>query len=103
MKTIPYPVIDMKKTGQNIRKLREDRKLSVNDLRRYFNFDNPQAIYQWQSGASLPSVDHLLALSFLLNVKMEDILIFSTHSHPNAPAQLRRQNVISLFSLMMCA
>ena len=103
MKLIPYSVIDMKKTGQNIQKLREERGLTVKDVQRYFNFKEPQSIYRWQSGNTLPSADHLLALSFLLDVKMEDILVFSTQSYPNAPAQLRRQNVISLFSLMMCA
>lgn len=102
-KNIPYPVIDMKLTGKNIQKLREERRLTVNDVRRYINLDSPQAIYQWQRGIALPSVDHLLALSILFKVKMEDILVFNTHSHPNAPAQVSRRNVVPFFSLMMCA
>ena len=46
-KNIPYPVIDMKLTGKNIQKLREERGLTVNDVRRYINLDSSQAIYQW--------------------------------------------------------
>ena len=76
-RNIPYPVIDMKKAGKNIQKLREERGLTVNDVRRYINLDSPQAIYQWQRGIALPSVDHLLALSMLFEVRMENILVGS--------------------------
>ena len=103
MKTIPYPVIDMKKTGANIQMLREERRLTVNDVRRYINLDNPQAIYQWQRGNALPSVDHLLALSVLFEVKMEDIPVFYTISDSNVPAQVNNRKFISFFLLMMCA
>jgi len=102
-KNIPYPVIDLKKTGKNIRTLREERNLTVNDVMRYLNLDYPQAVYRWQEGKALPTVDHLLALSMLLEVRMEDILVFSTMPHPNVPAQICRRNVTSFFSLMMCA
>ena len=102
-KNISYPVIDMKLTGKNIQKLREERGLTVNDVRRYMNLDSPQAIYQWQRGIALPSVDHLLALSLLFEVKMEDILVFGTIPHPNVPAQICRRNVVPFLSLMMCA
>jgi len=74
-KNIPYPVIDLKKTGKNIRTLREERNLTVNDVMRYLNLDYPQAVYRWQEGKALPTVDHLLALSMLLEVRMEDILV----------------------------
>ena len=102
-KNIPYPVIDMKKTGKNIQNLREERGLTVNDVRRYLNLDNPQAIYQWQKGISLPTVDHLLALSVLFEVRMEDILVFNTNFHPDIPAQATKRTVVPFFSLMMCA
>ena len=93
-KNIPYPVIDMKKTGKNIQKLREEHGLTVNDVRRYINLDNPQAIYQWQKGLSLPSVDHLLALSMLFEVKMEDI--HKRRSlHVDAEASFYHTNAIS--------
>lgn len=70
-----YPTIDLKATGVNIKKLREECNLSVKDLQIYFGFREPQAIYKWQQGKSLPSVDNLLALSLLLGTTMEGILI----------------------------
>lgn len=70
-----FPIIDPVATGANIVSLRQKRGLSVRDLQSYFGFENPQAIYKWQRGESLPSVDNLYALSVLLDVPMEKILV----------------------------
>ena len=70
-----FPVIDPVATGQNILRLRRERGLSVRDLQAWFGFEEPRAIYKWQSGRSLPSLDNLYALSALLGVPMEAILI----------------------------
>ena len=56
-------------------RLREERGMTVRDLQAYFGFEEPQAIYKWQRGKSLPSVDNLYALGALLGVPMEDILV----------------------------
>lgn len=71
----PFPVIDMVETGRNIVRLREERGMTVRDLQAYFGFEEPQAIYKWQRGKSLPTVDNLYALGALLGVPMEDILV----------------------------
>ena len=77
-----FPVIDLTATGANIRRLRLERGLSVRDLQRYFGFEQPQAIYKWQKGACLPTVDNLYALGSLFGVPMEQILIPMTTFHP---------------------
>ena len=73
----PFPVIDMIATGKNIMRLREERGMTVRDLQAYFGFEEPQAIYKWQRGKSLPTVDNLYALGALLEVSMDDILVQS--------------------------
>ena len=70
-----FPVIDMAATGANITRLRKDRGLTVRELQTWFGFEEPQAIYKWQQGKSLPSVDNLYALSALLEVSIEEILV----------------------------
>ena len=70
-----FPVIDLSATGDNIRRLRLARGLTVRDLQGYFGFEEPRAIYKWQRGESLPTVDNLYALSRLLEVPMDQILI----------------------------
>ena len=74
----PYPVIDPIATGANIVQLRKARGLTVRDLQSYFGFEEPQAIYKWQRGQSLPSVDNLYALGALLDVTMDEILVQSS-------------------------
>jgi len=71
---INLPNIDMQRTGRNITRLRKDAGLSVRDLQDMFGFSTPQAIYKWQHGTALPTVDNLVALSSILGVKVEDIL-----------------------------
>ena len=81
MRFDPFPVIDLPATGANIRRLRQTKGLSVRDLQQFFGFEEPQAIYKWQRGKSLPSVDNLYALSTLLDVPMNDILVAANLSN----------------------
>lgn len=78
MNRTAFPVIDTVATGENIQRLRRERGLSVRDLQTFFGFEEPQAIYKWQRGKSLPSVDNLYALSALLDVSMDDIIVSRT-------------------------
>ena len=75
MGTNIFPTVDLKATGANIVRLRKARGLSVRDLQQYFGFEQPQAIYKWQWGESLPTVDNLFALSKILNTPIDNILI----------------------------
>jgi len=70
-----FPRIDMIRTGKNIAALRKAAGLSVHDLQMIFGFNSPQAIYKWQNGTALPSVDNLIVLAAALNVRMDDILV----------------------------
>lgn len=69
------PVIDMAATGKNIERMRKAAGLSVRDLQDVFGFATPQAIYKWQHGTAMPSIDNLVVLAALLRVKVDDILV----------------------------
>ena len=70
-----YPIIDVEATGENIARLRLQRGLSVRDLQTALGFATPQAIYKWQKGQSLPTLDNLVILSEILDVPIDNILI----------------------------
>ena len=72
------PVIDMVKTGQNIMNLRVAAGLSVKDLQDVFGFATPQAIYKWQHGTALPTIDNLVVLAAVFQVHMDEILVLDT-------------------------
>lgn len=69
------PVVNMEKTGQNIAMLRKQRGISVRQLQDLMGFATPQAIYKWQHGESLPTVDNLVALSVIFAVPIDAILV----------------------------
>ena len=78
---VNLPVIDMVRTGKNIERLRKQAGLSVKDLQDIFGFATPQAIYKWQQGVALPTIDNLVVLAAVLQVRMDDILVTDTATH----------------------
>lgn len=81
-----FPTIDMVKTGQNIMRLRIQNGFSVKDLQEVFGFATPQAIYKWQHGTAMPTIDNLIVLAALFQVHMEDILVINTDLQINLGA-----------------
>lgn len=71
------PIIDMVRTGQNINRLRKAAGISVKDLQDIFGFGTPQAIYKWQHGTALPTIDNLVVLAAVLGVKVDDVLVMT--------------------------
>ncbi len=69
------PRIDMGLTGSNIARLRRNSGLSVKDVQDVLGFSTPQAIFKWQRGDCLPTVDNLVILAKLFHVTVNDILI----------------------------
>ena len=73
----------MRATGLNIADLRQARGLTVTDVQTYMGFDTPRSVYKWEEGQSLPSLDNLIILSLILQVPMDDIIIW-THLPPQS-------------------
>ena len=70
-----FPSIDMAATGANIAALRRTAGMSVVDLQNIFGFSTPQAIYKWQRGKAMPTLDNLVVLAAVFGVSMDDIII----------------------------
>ena len=76
---ITIPAIDMVATGRNITRMRQDAGLTVKDLQIIFGFATPQAIYKWQHGTAMPTIDNLVALAMIFGVSMDDIIAVDTN------------------------
>ena len=72
---LTMPAIDMVATGKNITKMRQNAGLTVKDLQVLFGFATPQAIYKWQHGTTMPTIDNLVALAMIFDVPMDDIIV----------------------------
>lgn len=62
------PYFDPVVTGQRMRNIRKSKKISVEQVRDYMEFESVQSIYKWERGECLPQADTLIALSMLYNV-----------------------------------
>ena len=56
-------------------KLRKAAGLSVREMQNIFGFTTPQAIYKWQHGTAMPTIDNLVVLAAVLDVTIEEILV----------------------------
>lgn len=75
-----YQQIDSVKTGIKLKRILKAAGYSVKDIQEYLHLSCPQSIYRWFKGKILPSLDHLCALSRLLNVHMEELLVLQGQS-----------------------
>ncbi|MGN0339578.1 MAG: helix-turn-helix domain-containing protein [Lachnospira sp.] len=75
-----YQPIDQVKTGIKLKMMMKTAGYDVKYIQEYLHLSCPQSIYRWFKGKVLPSVDHLCALSKLLNVHMEDLLVLQGES-----------------------
>ena len=75
MINLEFPTLNLKETGNRIKALRVRGGYSVEDVACYMGFTGPQAVYKWEWGKSLPTVDNLYALSKLFGVTIENILV----------------------------
>lgn len=69
-----YPIIDKRKTGIHLRRLMEERDLTVRDVQQYLGLGSVQSVYHWLNGISMPTVDNLYALSELFQLPMDEIV-----------------------------
>lgn len=70
-----YQAIDQINTGIRLKTLIMATGYDVKDIQEYLYLSCPQPVYRWFKGSILPSVEHLYALSQLLHVHMEDLLV----------------------------
>lgn len=73
---ISMPCIDMQATGQRIRQLRINAGMTIKDIQDACGITST-SVCNWQKGKALPSVDNLMVLAWLWNVKIDDILVCS--------------------------
>ena len=66
--------IDMKGTGNKIRDMRKKSGMTIKQIQDACGI-SAAAVCKWQNGQALPSIDNLLILSVLWNVKMDDLVV----------------------------
>ena len=96
MRNTSYPIIDLRETGQNIKKHMIASGYTVKDIQNFLGLGTPQGIYHWFEGKSLPALDNLYALSELFSVPM-DTLIKGNRRYSSVAISRRFPNKICVY------
>ena len=92
------PAINMKATGSRLRRMMGRKGLSVKDIQEYLGLSCVQSVYRWMNGCSMPSIDNLYALSELLGVPMDDIIVGNRTCRRRAPIRLFYVRMLAYYS-----
>ena len=68
------PEYDLKVIGENLRRLRIEKSLSVDEVREYLRLGSVQAVYKYEKGKSYPQADTMFALMELYEANLSDII-----------------------------
>lgn len=69
------PIILVDETAKNITAQIESSNLNVSELQNLFGFEQPQAIYNWREGKSLPSLDNIIKLAYFLHTSVDELVV----------------------------
>ena len=74
MNDISHSTINIKKTGQNIKRLFAEKGIKPKDLSKK-GIASEQAIYKWLRGDTLPSIDNMILLKSILSLESIDQIL----------------------------
>lgn len=69
-------IMDTDKTGENLKQLRKNAGLRVQDVRESLGMESVQSVYDWEGHRKLPRIENILALSRLYGVAVETLLAY---------------------------
>ena len=101
------PEYDLKVIGENLKRLRKAKSLSVDEVREYLRLGSVQAIYKYEQGKGYPQTDTMLALMELYDAELSDIICehkskvrcFKEERHSTSPTVLSYYLVDSDFRI----
>lgn len=75
MKAVFYkPVLSIEGTGKKIKRLMKQKGVTPHRVAAMLGFPYVQTMYNWFAGRNLPTLDNLVALAYILGVKMDDLV-----------------------------
>ena len=72
---INRPVINVAATAAKIKECRIRAGYSVREIQNIFNFSTPEAIYSWEKGKYIPSIDNMIVIADVYGVSIDDFIV----------------------------
>ena len=68
------PVLSIEGTGKKIKRLMKQKGVTPHRVAAMLGFPYVQTMYNWFAGRNLPTLDNLVALAYILGLKMDDLV-----------------------------
>ena len=69
-----FPIINKEETGIQLRRIMDERGMTVRDVQEYLGLGSVQSVYHWLNGLSMPTIDNLYALSQLFQLPIDALV-----------------------------
>ena len=69
------PMISVEKSCEKLRSLCVSKGYTPQMIKEELQLESVQTIYKWFSGQNIPSIDNLVALSRLLEVSLDELIV----------------------------
>lgn len=88
------------KTGRQIKAMMKMRHVTVEDVRSGLSLGCVQSVYHWMDGKSMPTIDNLYALSGLLQVPMDMLVVGNRRYHPKQEYNAGAERLLRYYRLL---
>lgn len=69
------PYINIEKTGKNLRKLMFESGLTARIVKETLGLTSKGPVYKWMNGKGMPNMDNLVALAYMMDITVDDIIV----------------------------
>lgn len=70
-------IINNNKIGKNIKKIRLENKYSYKEFAKILDLSSLSTIFRWEKGESTPSLENIIKICNMFNVKIDDLVEYS--------------------------
>ena len=91
------PIINKKETGIHLRRIMDERGVSVKDVQQYLRLGSVQSVYHWLNGLSMPTIDNLYALSELFQMPIDEMICGNRKKYVYQPETLQEKRLYAYY------
>ena len=73
---IEYPMINLTGTGKKIKEAVKESGYTTTEIMGYMGMRHTKSIYAWYRGECLPTLENISALSVLLGVSINELIVY---------------------------
>lgn len=100
-----YAPMDMKKSGRWMRFVCVVKGITVREICKILGVSCPQSVYAWFNGKTMPSLDNLYGMSWLLDSPIDELVLSTEETIPKGfqERKSRQETRLTYYYYLMIA